>query len=101
MHIIRDGNVRGVPLLMQEDVERAYKIYGQHPEYVKGKLVKHTVGRMPVDVTLRSTEQKQKLSTDVMEIDGRKFLVTVSDPLHLTLQTTVENESKQVLGMAL
>jgi hypothetical protein len=101
VHIIRDGNVRGVPLLMQEDVERAYKIYGQHPEYVKGKLVKCTVGRMPVDVTLRSTEQKQKLSTDVMEIDGRKFLVTVSDPLHLTLQTAVENESKQVLGMAL
>jgi len=101
VHIIRDGNVRGVPLLMQEDVEHAYKIYGQHPEYVKGKLVKRTVGRMPVDVTLCSTEQKQKLSTDVMEIDGRKFLVTVSDPLHLTLQTAVENESKQVLGMAL
>jgi len=101
VHIIPDGNVRGVPLLMQEDVERAYKIYGQHPEYVKGKLVKRTVGRMPVDVTLRSTEQKQKLSTDVMEIDGRKFLVTVSDPLHLTLQTALENESKQVLGMAL
>jgi len=101
VHIIRDGNVRGVPLLMQEDVERAYKIYGQHPEYVKGKLVKRTVGRMPIDVTLCSTELKQKLSTDVMEIDGKKFLVTVSDPLHLTLQTAVENESKQVLGMAL
>jgi hypothetical protein len=63
--------------------------------------VKRTVGRMMVDVTLRSTEQKQKLSTDVMEIDGRKFLVTVSDPLHLTLQTAVENESKRVLDMAL
>jgi hypothetical protein len=36
-----------------------------------------------------------------MEIDGRKFLVTVSDPLHLTLQTAVENESKRVLDMAL
>lgn len=101
VHIIRDGNVRGVPLLMQEDVERAYKIYGQHPEYIKGKLVKRTVGRMPVDVALRSTEMKQRLSTDVMEIDGKKFLVTVSDPLHLTLQTAVENESKQALGMGL
>jgi hypothetical protein len=55
VHIIHDGNVRGVPLLMQEDVERAYKIYGQHPEYVKGKLVKRMVGRMPIDVMLRST----------------------------------------------
>jgi len=101
VHIIRDVNMRVVPLLMQEDVERAYKIYGQHPEYVKGKLVKHTVGRMPIDVTLRSTELKQKLSMDVMEKDGKKFLVTVSDPLHLTLQTAVENESKQALGMGL
>jgi hypothetical protein len=86
---------------MQEDVERAYKIYGQHPEYVKGKLVKCPVGRTPVDVTLGSTELKQKLSTDVMEIHGKKFLVTVIDPLQLTLQTAVENESKQVLGMGL
>jgi len=39
VHIMQDGNVRGVPLLMQEDVERAYRIYRQHPEYVKGKLV--------------------------------------------------------------
>jgi hypothetical protein len=88
VHIMRDGNVRGVPLLMQEDVERVYRI-GQHPEYVKGKLVKRTVGRMPVDATLRSAELKQKLSTDVMEIDGKKFLVTVSDPLQLTMQTAV------------
>jgi hypothetical protein len=66
-HIIRDGNVRGVPLLMQEDVERAYKIYDQHPEFIKDKLVKHTVGRIPIDVTLRSTELKQKLST----VNGR------------------------------
>jgi hypothetical protein len=101
VHIKRDGNVRGVPLLMQEDVERAYRIYGQHPEYIKGKSVKCTVGRMLIDVMLRSTKLKQKLSTDVMEIDGKKFLVTVSDPLHLTLQTAVENESKQVLGMGL
>ncbi len=56
---------------------------------------------MPVNATLRSAELKQKLSTDVMEIDGKKFLVTVSDPLQLTMQTAVENKSKQVLGMGL
>jgi len=81
--------------------EHAYKIYSQHPEYVKGKLVKCAVGRTPVDIMLRSTERKQKLSMDIMEIDGKKFLVTVSDPLQLTLQTAVEKESKQVLGMGL
>jgi hypothetical protein len=98
IHIIHDGNI---PLLMLEDVESAYKIYGQYPEYVKGKLVKRTVRRIPVDVMLPSTEVKQKHSTDVMEIDGGKFLVTVSDPLKLTLQMAVENESKQMLDMGL
>jgi len=86
---------------MQEDVERAYKIYGQHPEYIKGKLVNHLVGRIPIDMTFHSTELKQKLSMDMMEIDGKKFLMMVSDPLQLTLQTAVDNESKQVLGMGL
>jgi hypothetical protein len=37
---------------MGGDIERAYKIYGQHPEYVKGKLAKKTIGRVPVDMTL-------------------------------------------------
>jgi hypothetical protein len=56
---------------------------------------------MLIDMMLCSTELKQKLSTDVMEMDGKKFLMTVSDPLQLMLQTAVENESKQVLGMGL
>jgi hypothetical protein len=48
-HLLMDGNVKGVPLLMRSDIERAYKIYGQHPEYVRGKLTKRTVGRVQVD----------------------------------------------------
>jgi len=38
---------------------------------------------------------------DMMEIDGKEFFMMVSDPLQLALQTSVENESKQVLGMGL
>jgi hypothetical protein len=52
---------------------------------------------MPVNATLRSAELKQKLLTDMME----KFLITVSDPLQLTMQTAVENKSKQELGKGL
>jgi hypothetical protein len=52
-------------------------------------------------MTLCSSEQKQKLSMDMMEIDGKEFFMMVSDPLQLALQTSVENESKQVLGMGL
>jgi hypothetical protein len=83
------------------DVERAYRIYGVHPEYVKGQLVKRTVARMPVDNTLRHADKDLKLSTDVMHVDGQLFLVSVADPLNLTLQSKVENESRTALGLAL
>jgi hypothetical protein len=52
VHLLTDGNVRGAPMLMRADLERAYRIYGQHPEYVRGKLTKKTVGRIQVDPTL-------------------------------------------------
>jgi hypothetical protein len=36
-----------------------------------------------------------------MHLDGQKFLVSVSEPFQLTLQTPVANESQTTLGMAL
>jgi hypothetical protein len=38
---------------------------------------------------------------DVMHIDGKMFLVTVTEPLQLTLQTPIKSESANALGMAL
>jgi hypothetical protein len=38
---------------------------------------------------------------DVMHIDSHMFLVRVTDPLNLTLQTKVMSENKLELGMAL
>jgi hypothetical protein len=33
VHLLTDGNVRNVPVLLPADEKRAYKIYGPHPEY--------------------------------------------------------------------
>ncbi len=101
VHLLTDGNVRGLPVITQADVERAYKIYGQHPEYVRGKMTKKTVGRVPVDPTLRSVEKNLRVYADVMHVDAKKFLITVCDPLNLTIQTKIENEGRTMLGMAL
>jgi hypothetical protein len=101
VHILTDGNVRGVPMLMREDLEHAYKIYGLHPEYIRGKLMKKTVGRIQVDPTLRSVSKTLKLYVDVMHVDTKKFLVSVADPLNLIMQSLVHSESRQDLGMAL
>jgi hypothetical protein len=46
-------------------------------------------------------EKAQVLHTDVMHIDGFKFLISVVEPLQLTVQTSLENESADQLGLAL
>jgi hypothetical protein len=101
VHILTDGNVRRVPMLMRADIDRAYKIYGVHPEYVRGKLTRKMVGRMQVDPTLRSVSKTLKVYVDVVHVDTKKFLVSVADPLNLTLQSQVQSESRQDLGMEL
>jgi hypothetical protein len=78
---------------MKADIECAYKIYGQHPEYVQGKMTKKTIGRVPVDLVLHIVEKNLRVY--------KKFLITVSNPLSLTIQTQIENEGRTVLGMAL
>ncbi len=99
--LLKDGNVKGVPLLMGGDIERAYKIYGQHPESMKGKLIKKTVGQVPVDMMLQSVKKEQKLHTDVMSVDSMKFLVTVSNPLILRMQKWIRNAGRMEMGLAL
>jgi hypothetical protein len=101
MHLITDGNVHGMPLLIKDDLERAYEIYGTHPEYVRGQMTKKKVGHWKLDISLKCVTKSQSLYTDVMHIDTKKFMVSVTEPLNLTLQSEVENEGKLALGMVL
>jgi hypothetical protein len=101
MHLLTDGNVRGMPVLTVADLQRAYKVYSLHPEYVRGQLTKNKVSRSQVDLGLRSTDKNLRLYTDVMHLEGNMFLVTVADPLNLILQSYIENEGRMSLGMAL
>jgi hypothetical protein len=102
VHLLQDGNVRGIlATLGKADVDRAYRIYGVHPEYVRGQMTNQKVNRAQVDLSLRSTDKRLRLSVDVMHIDGSMFMVTVTDPLNLTLQTKITSENRLELGMAL
>jgi hypothetical protein len=78
---------------MKADIECAYKICGQHPEYVQGKMTKKTICRVPVDLVLHIVEKNLRVY--------KKFLITVSNQLCLTVQTQIENEGLTMLGMAL
>jgi hypothetical protein len=101
LHLLTDGNIRGLPALTAADLERAFKVYGIHPEYVRGQLTKKKVSMAQVDLGLRSTDKNICMFADVMHLEGNMFLVTVTDPLNLTMQCYVENEGRMALGMAL
>jgi len=90
MHLLTNGNVRGMPALTVVDLQRAYKMYGLHPEYVRGQLTKKKVSRSQVDLGLRSTDKNLRLYVDVMHLEDNMFLVTVVDPLNLTMQSYVK-----------
>jgi hypothetical protein len=85
IHLIEDGNIVDVPNLTRSDVKRAFKIYGQHMESVRGKMTQRLVTREHFDEPLKGEEKSQRLYSDVMQIDSKKFLVTVCEPLQLTM----------------
>jgi hypothetical protein len=100
-HLLRDGNVQGIMFLMSENLECTFRIYRQHPEYVRQKLVRNSVSRMLRELALCSMEKEQKLHVDVMYIDGKKFLVTNCDPLSLLVQTWIKTEGRTEKGLTL
>jgi hypothetical protein len=101
INLVEDGNIAQLPELTAEDVCRAYDLYGNPPEYTQGKMVKRKASRAVVDDDLVMDQKKQTLYSDVMHIDGVKFLVTVCELLPLTLQCKIERETQGVLSLAL
>ncbi len=101
MRLVSDGNVINMPVLRREDVLRAYEIFGPPAEYVRGKLTKTKVNRVPVDLLLKADDKNQVLWSDVMHIDGNKFFISVADPLQLLTVSHLKDETANSLGEAL
>jgi hypothetical protein len=93
--------VFGLPNLNRQDIVCAYDIYGIPVAYVRGKTTRQAIARAVIDPEAIMKEKAQVLFTDVMHIDGFKFLISVVEPLQLTVQTPLENESANQLGLAL
>jgi hypothetical protein len=64
-------------------------------------MVKKTVGRVRAEVTLKAVLKAQSVYADVMHVDGKMSLVSVTEPLNLMLQNKIENESRTSLRMGL
>jgi hypothetical protein len=101
MRLVSDGNVMNMPVLWREDILRAYEIFGPPAEYVRGKLTKTKVNRVPVDLLLKADDKNQVLWSDVMHIDGNKFFISVANPLQLLTVSHLKDEIANSLGEAL
>jgi hypothetical protein len=68
---------------------------------VRGKQTRQAIARAVIEPEAIMREKAQVIYADVMHIDGSKFLVSVVEPLQLTIQAPLENESADQLGLAL
>jgi hypothetical protein len=91
----------GLPDLSRQDILRAYNIHGVPVAYVHGKLTRQAIARAVIDPEAIMKEKPQVLYANVMHIDGFKFLISVVEPLQLTIQVPLENETADQLGLAL
>jgi hypothetical protein len=101
IHLIQDGNISHLPMLMAADVRRAYDMFGEPVGAVRGKMTRKKVSRAVCDDNLVMDERKQSLFSDVMHVDSCKFLMTVCEPLQLVMQCAVERGNASALGIAL
>jgi hypothetical protein len=101
IHLVQDGNIAHLPMLMAVDIKRAYDMFGEPVGAVRGKMTKKRISRAIYDDDLVLDEKKQTLyNSDIMHVDGCHFLVTVCEPLQLIMQGAVERESASALGIA-
>ena len=100
IHMVNDGNVVGIQL-STKDVYRAYDIYGIPPAAIRGKQTKHKITRTEVDETLREQRTEQVLTTDVMKVCNQPYLISICEPLQLTITSNLQSEDAEQLGKAL
>jgi len=101
VQLVSDGNVTGVRLT-PSDIRRAFDIYGRPFEAVRGKQTNKKVSRQYADPELKAEQQKeQRLYTDIFSVRQQSFMLTLAEPLGLTIVTSLENETTDQLGLAL
>ena len=103
VHLVSDGNLLNCDVTAN-DIRMTFEVdtvSGITPAMAKGKTVKGHPPRLQTDDSIKSEVVKQQLYTDVMHVNDQKFLLSVAEPLHLTLCTPIDRESTHALGMAL
>jgi hypothetical protein len=100
LNIVEDGNILNVPVTAQ-DVRRAYEIYGKPAAAVRGRRTNRKTRRQQISLELKMPQLEQEMYTDVMQVKGKPFVITLVEPLGLEIVTPVDSEKTEDLGLAL
>ena len=90
--MLRDGNIEGIPHTVS-DIKTFYDIYWPLPTELRGKATKiksTTTNR--IDEGLKEQRKKQLLTSDIMCVLGGRYLVSVAEPLELTITNSVKTK---------
>jgi len=101
VNMLNDGDITGAGITAT-DVRNAGKMYGQQTEFLRGKMTQKAVNRVPVDPSLKDYDHiNQALTSDVMHLGGKQFLITLAEPLELLLVSSLEKLTADVLLAAI
>jgi hypothetical protein len=99
--LVRAGNVTNIPFEVK-DVRNFFEIYGQPVESLRGKQTKIPIREKDnFDAGVKMQVTIQTMTVDVMEAGGRKFLISLSEPLQVLVNVPVTNLTIAKLGEAL
>jgi hypothetical protein len=90
VNLLSDGNITGVDLTAQ-DVRNASKMYGKSTEFYRGKMTQRAVNKTPIDPSLKDYDHvNQVMTSDVMHVGGKQFLLSLLHPLDLLEKLTAD-----------
>jgi hypothetical protein len=94
--MIHSGGLYNSPVTA-EDVHRATHIYGKDIAALKGKSVQQKPLIIKVEYIAKMVKQHQTMHADLMFIDNLPFVVSVLEPLGLTITSPLASKSEAVL----
>ena len=91
VRMIRSATIKDIPIT-EQDVIRADIIYGKDISAIKGRMTKSKAKHVEYEQTnLQTSNMNQTLHADIMFVEGKPYLVSISSPLCITMVTELKD----------
>jgi hypothetical protein len=91
---VREGSISNLPITLH-DIHQAEKIFGPSVAEIKGKRTQRKAPYVQESEVQKSEDKFQDLHIDIMFVQKEAFLVSVGDPIDLTMVDPLKINSNQ------